>query len=105
MREKPVSELEAILATYPDLLWHHCPDSRGCEGIPGMPDFLVVGPRGLIAREAKPHAGELAQGEQVRWRYALIAAGISCNTWIPDDIGNGRVHTELNMISAVHRST
>lgn len=96
--EKPGNELEAILLReFPQLYWHHCPDSRGCDGQPGLPDFIVVGPRGVIAREAKP-PGEHLRGGQVGWRYALLAAGVSCAIWTAQDIASGLVRAELEAL-------
>lgn len=96
--EKPVAELEAMLQNeFPELFWHHCPDSRGCHGQPGLPDFIVVGPRGLIAREAKP-PGEHPRGGQVGWQYALLAAGVPCSVWTVQDLASGLVRAELEAL-------
>jgi hypothetical protein len=98
MTEKPVAEIEKILTSYHSLLWHHCPDSRGCHGMPGMPDFTVIGPRGELWIEAKPHEGEHPHGGQLAWKYALIALGVKWVVWTPADIASGRVRLELEAL-------
>jgi hypothetical protein len=98
MAEKPVAELERILsAEYPALLWHHCPDSRGCHGRPGLPDFVIVGRRGVIGREGK-RPGQHPRGGQAEWRWALEAAGVSCAVWTERDIASGLVRAELEAL-------
>jgi len=93
--EKPIAEIEAIILGFPDLMWHHCPDSRGCSGTPGLPDFIIIGPRGIIWREAKPHPGELPRGGQVAWKYAVMANLMNYDVWTPADVASGRVRAEL----------
>jgi hypothetical protein len=98
MAEKPVGRIEQMLkAEYPSLLWHHCPDSRGCHGPAGLPDFIVVGPRGIICREGKP-PGQHARGRQVEWGYALQAVGVSCSVWTAEDMFSGLVRAELEAL-------
>jgi len=98
MAEKPVGQIERIIAAeYPSLLWHHCPDSRGCHGRPGLPDFIVVGPGGIICREGKPPR-EHPRGGQVEWLYGLEAVGVSCRVWTPDDVASGLVRAELEAL-------
>jgi hypothetical protein len=97
MAEKPIAELEAILHGYPALFWHHCPDSRGCHGRPGLPDFIVAGPGGLLGAEAKP-PGDHPRGGQVAWRYALLAGGTPYVVWTAQDIASGRVRAELEAL-------
>jgi hypothetical protein len=95
--EKPVPEIEAILTQYPGLLWHHCPDSRGCHGTPGMPDFIIVGPGGVSWREAKPD-GRHPRGGQVAWKYGLIVAGQEWGVWTPADLKSGLVRARLETL-------
>lgn len=86
-----------MLEEYPGLLWHHCPDSRGCHGSRGLPDFLVVGPKGLIARECKPR-GQHPRAGQVQWKYTLTANGLSWGLWTPPDVAGGLVRAELERL-------
>jgi hypothetical protein len=100
--EKPLPEIEAILSRYPGLLWHHCPDSRGCEGAPGMPDLIIVGPGGVSWREAKP-PGDHPRGGQVAWKYGLIVAGQDWAVWRPADVSSGLVRRQADALSRPSR--
>lgn len=100
MAEKPVAELEQLLEQFPEILWHHCPDSRGCHGSPGMPDFVVVAPRGVAFREAKP-PGQHPRGGQVEWKYRLAGNGLSWALWTQRDLDNGLVRAELEQLLGV----
>lgn len=84
--------------SYPALLWHHCPDSRGCHGTPGMPDFMIIGPKAELWVEAKPHAGAHPRGDQIAWKWCLAALGVRWATWTPADIASGRVRAELEAL-------
>jgi hypothetical protein len=97
MAEKPVAEIEAILGQYRTVIWHHCPDSRGCHGRPGMPDFIIAGPGGKLWREAKPD-GDRPRGDQLNWKYTLIALGCDYGVWTPTDVVSGRVRREIEAI-------
>lgn len=99
MAEKPIDAIEEILAGYPALLWHRCPDSRGCCGIPGLPDFLIIGPGGILWREAKPHAGEHPRGGQVAWKYGIMAHVMNWAVWTPADVASGLVQRELDQLT------
>lgn len=98
MAEQGIDAIEAVLAEYPALQWHRCPDGRGCHGSPGIPDFVIAGARGVLYREVKPHAGEHPRGGQVAWKYALLAVGADWGVWIPADVDSGRVRRELEQL-------
>jgi len=93
MTEKPIADIERLLERTP-LLWHHCPDGRGCHGTPGLPDFIIVGPGALAFREAKPPGGH-PRGGQVDWRYAIVANRISYDVWTTRELASGLVVAEL----------
>jgi hypothetical protein len=96
MTEKPIADVEQLLERTP-LLWHHCPDSRGCHGRPGLPDFIVAGPGGVVFREGKP-PGQHPRGGQVDWRYALSALGLSYSVWTARSVSSGLVAAELEAL-------
>jgi hypothetical protein len=99
MTEKPIGAIEAILNEYPSLLWHHCPDSRGCQGMPGLPDFVIISPyRSMIWREVKPHAGEHPHGGQLTWKYTIQAIGMDWSVWTIADVDSGRVRREIEAL-------
>jgi hypothetical protein len=96
MTEKPIAAIEQLLERTP-LLWHHCPDGRGCHGRPGLPDFIIVGPRGIAFREGKP-PGQHPRGGQVDWRYAIVANGLSYGVWTTREEAGGLVAAELEAL-------
>lgn len=52
------------------LLWHHCPDSRRCEGTRGFPDLFIAGAGGVLPIEVKSPYGDTS-AEQDRWIWTL----------------------------------
>ena len=56
------------------LLFHHCPDGRGCHGQRGFPDLIIVGSRGLALLELKSDDGE-PSADQELWIYTAYRAG------------------------------
>jgi hypothetical protein len=85
------------------LLWHHCTDSRHCEGHRGLPDLLIVGRR-VLYREVKPSRHVRLEPDQVTWKYSLIAAGANYAVWGREQVDDGTVERELDAIAGV-RST
>jgi hypothetical protein len=77
------------------LLWHHCRDPRGCYGPSGMPDLIIIGPRGGLWVEVKPHRGSRLRPEQTTWRYALLAIGWQHVVWVGEDLDSGYIRTVL----------
>lgn len=97
--EKVVPEVLEMLKSHPTLRYLHIPDARLVDGTPGFPDFIIAGPGGgLIARECKPNRNSHLSHEQMIWRYALEAAGVSFSIWDNADLSNGRISRELNMV-------
>lgn len=80
------------------LLWHHCPDSRWCNGSRGFPDLLIAGRRGLLVPEVKLPHKTLSPG-QVTWKYTLLASGQPWQLWQPGDWDSGQIHAELRSIA------
>lgn len=98
MPEKPIADIAAILSEHASLLWHHCPDGRGCHGSAGLPDFLIIGPKGSMWREVKPHAGEHPAGPQIAWKYGLLQFGENWSVWTIADVNSGRVRREIEAL-------
>ncbi len=81
------------------LLWHHCPDSRRCDGPRGFPDLLIAGPRGLVLIELKTHHGETS-GEQDLWAWTLAHGGRDhYRLWRPADLEAGTVRAILERLA------
>lgn len=86
------------MATRQKLLFHHCRDSRWCQGRPGFPDLIVAGTSGVIAAELKLDAAALGPG-QSRWRWALQSGPLSWALWTPDQLADGTIADALEEIS------
>lgn len=86
------------LAEQHGLLLHHCRDSRHCDGTPGLPDVILVGPGGVAFRELKssPHGVTPAQ---TAWKWALRAAGADHGMWLPSHVRNGTVEAEIRSLA------
>jgi hypothetical protein len=72
--------------------YYHPYDSRRC--VPGFPDLVLVGTRGLIFRELKSRTG-IVEPAQREWGYALHATGHDWDVWRPSDLASGRIAVEL----------
>lgn len=95
------------------LLYHHCPDGRGCQGQRGLPDLIVLGIRGLALIELKSADGELS-GDQQRWWWTAgdlidamgapnrgtIDGWLSYALWRPGDLASGLIERELSCLTA-----
>lgn len=72
--------------------YFHAYDSR--RSVPGWPDLVLLGTRGLMFRELKTQSGTL-RPEQREWGNALRAVGANWDTWRPGDLISGRIAAEL----------
>jgi hypothetical protein len=63
----------------------------------GFPDWVIVGPRGVLWRELKSEFGTL-RPEQRLWGRVLRAAGADWAIWRPSDWLDGTVERELRGI-------
>lgn len=61
---------------------------------PGLPDDILIGPRGILWRECKTRKGKLTAA-QVSAGEALRAAGQDWDVWRPEDWFSGRIAQEL----------
>lgn len=78
------------------LLAHACGKAIRCHGGRGFPDFWAFGTRGWLVAEIKQD-GEEPRGEQVRWKYGLLALGLPYRVWHVSD-WPGRITAELEAI-------
>jgi hypothetical protein len=91
-----------------DVVWHHCPDSRRCDGRPGLPDLIIVGSQGVIFRELKSEKGETT-AEQDYWGWLLGLAGPLGrprlhDIWRSADWDSGLIGREIDQICPAFRS-
>ena len=82
-------------ADHAGLLWHHCPDSRRCQGRAGFPDLFIAGPGGLVAAELKmPGAGTTASQDLWGWTIS-VAPPFRYRLWNPRHWEEGIIADEL----------
>lgn len=63
----------------------------------GFPDLVLVGPGGVMFREAKSDRGSL-EPDQKTWRDALLGAGANWGLWRPRDWRSGRIADEMSAL-------
>lgn len=79
------------------LYWHHCQDSRHCQGEAGLPDLLIIG-RGILWRELKSEDGRSSRA-QLHYLNRLRNTGADVGVWRPEDLDSGRIARELEEIT------
>jgi hypothetical protein len=89
---------EGIRALCKDLgiLRFHVRDSRGMNR--GLPDDILIGPRGILWRECKDQKRKLTP-EQRATGEALTALGQDFAVWRPEDLLSWRIARELIELS------
>jgi hypothetical protein len=73
------------------------PDSR-LVTLPGWPDDIIIGPRGILCRELKATYGVVSK-DQDAIGLACIYAGWDWAVWRPRDLATGRIWRELGKIA------
>ena len=66
----------------------------------GLPDDILIGPRGILWRELKTMRGKVTAAQQAMGE-ALLAAGQDFAIWRPVDWFSGRIRLELMAISGL----
>lgn len=74
------------------VLGYHTYDARRSPA--GFPDWVIVGPGGMLFRELKSGLGRVSKAQQ-RWLHALAACGQDVAVWRPEDLYSGRIAAEL----------
>ena len=97
MNGAELDDLISQLADMLHLLAIHFPDSRRVTG-KGWVDWVVIGPRGVLFREAKGD-GDTLSGEQRALGYALRADGLNWDVWQARHVGV--ISAELEAIAAL----
>lgn len=95
MSEADFQRAVLSLARWLGLLDWHDNDSR--RNSAGLPDLILVGPRGVLWRELKTATGKLRPAQQT-WGTALGIAGQDWDVWRPADLRSGRVKQEMEAI-------
>ena len=100
MTEKVLPEIIELLDEYAaSLAWHHCRDSRLCDGGSGVPDLIIAGPRGVLWAEVKPGSWSGLRPRQTTWKHMLLASGQRHVVWTQADLDNGIVREDLDSIT------
>lgn len=105
MTETELQDRVQTLCDELGLLWHHCRDSRACNGHKGLPDLIIAGPRGLLLIELKSEDGDRS-ADQDLWAWTLSKAAeggtvrLDYQMWRPADLASGLIATELRRIAA-----
>jgi hypothetical protein len=79
------------------LLWHHCGDSRRCQGNRGFPDLVIAGEHGILPAELKMPDGETSAGQDL-WAWTISQAGLSVPVYHPADLESGRIRDDFGRI-------
>jgi hypothetical protein len=78
----------------------HVYNSRGTT--PGVPDDILVGPRGILWRECKTMRGKVTPAQQAMGE-ALLKAGQDWAVWRPDRLLSGEIARELAALAGPAR--
>ena len=76
----------------------HIYHARGTT--PGVPDDILIGPRGVMWRELKTMTGKVSPAQRAMGE-ALLAAGQDWGVWRPDSLLNGAIARELAALAGL----
>jgi len=76
------------------VLWHHCTDSRKCQGHCGIPDLVLLG-RKLLLAELKGEDGDTS-ADQDEWLWRLHESGMPYAVWSPSHWRSGVIQAALD---------
>ena len=65
----------------------------------GLPDLIIVGHCGGLWAEVKPHRGARLRPDQTTWRYAVQAIGWRHVVWVAEDLDNGFIRRDLEVLA------
>jgi hypothetical protein len=101
MSEAELEEQIRDACTKLGVLRFHVRISKGTTA--GLPDDILIGPRGILWRECKNQTYDPTPA-QVKTGQALTAIGQDFAIWRPEDWFSGRVARELAGISGLVRA-
>jgi hypothetical protein len=90
-----LTEVLELAAKY-DVLAFHSTDARRDIGR-GFPDLVLVGQNNILFAELKS-GGRTPEGEQVTWKYRLVAAKGNWVWWSPADLRSGLIEETLRKL-------
>ena len=94
--EQQTQQAICELCDYLGLEWFHNPDSQRVRA--GLPDLIIIGPRGVIYAELKSKTGKL-RTKQDKIIKLLRQSGQKVFVWRHTDLQNGTVLRELRSIT------
>lgn len=98
MTEDELQERLMCSAARRGLLAHHCRDSRLCQGAPGFPDTVIVGPGGVAFVEVKSSEG-LVSLDQAQWLNLLQRDGHQAGMVRPEHWHSGEIAAVLGRLA------
>lgn len=84
------------LCTAYGVLAFHSGDPRRDTGR-GFPDLVLVGKHSVLFAELKAE-GHRPEGDQVTWKYRIVAAGGNWVWWLPSDLELGLIEKTLKTL-------
>lgn len=96
MTEAQLDRLVVDYARWRRVYPYHTRDSRGSAR--GFPDWVLVGPGGILYREDKSVAGTLTV-DQRAWGAVIVTGGGNWSVWRPGDWHSGRIRREIDAIA------
>lgn len=98
MNEADINQrIMQLLYALPTVKGQHNPDSRRAT-CPGFPDWVFIGPNGILFREVKGSNDTLLPHQRAIGRLIMIAGG-DWMVWGPGDIARGIAEKQLEEIS------
>jgi hypothetical protein len=98
MKEKELLARVAAMAQSKRLLFHHCLDSRECQGPPGFPDLVIAGPGGVLFIELKSEDGDTS-AEQDNWLWILDRNQNGYRIFRPSQLFDGTISRQLDKLT------
>ncbi|HLK00483.1 MAG TPA: VRR-NUC domain-containing protein [Streptosporangiaceae bacterium] len=80
------------------VLVHYCRDSTRCQGHPGLPDLVLLGPGGILLAELKGPDGETSP-DQDAWLATAHEAGVPYAVWYPSSWEDGTIEAALRRLA------
>lgn len=98
MKEAELQKEVLALCSKYGVLVFHSGNAKQDTG-KGYPDLTLCSRNGVMWAELKSWTGTV-HDEQIKWKWALKAAGARWETWTPRDLASGLIEATLKELSA-----